>query len=185
MDETVRVYSNPIADFEFDDFTYSILEPVVSIENLSVGGYSWLWNFGDSSYSERRVPLPHQYENAGTFNVSLSTKTNYGCMGFKSKSVTIEDHQTFFIPESFTPNGDGLNDLFEIKGEELEYVRMWIYDRWGQELHYGKDAQAFWDGTLNGKPMPIGAYAYIIEYKHKFQPVRKATGNVVITRMKN
>ena len=96
--------------------------------------------------------------------------------------MNVERLQTLFVPSSFSPNGDGINDFFEIFGSDLQEVKLWIYDRWGNELFYGEDDQAKWDGMQDGKLLPIGAYAYVVVYKQSDQIKQKKTGNFVISR---
>ncbi|GAB5539959.1 MAG: hypothetical protein Salg2KO_20620 [Salibacteraceae bacterium] len=182
LGDMVRVHSNPYADFDFGSLSYSILDPVVEYINYSQGGDSWLWHFGDSSSSTKQYPKPHEYIEPGDYEVVLETESDFGCKSSISKVVSIAYHQTLFIPTSFSPNGDGINDFFEVKGEDLEFVKLWIYDRWGHEVFYGENEDARWDGLSNGFIMPIGSYAYTLEYKQTNRIKKSAHGNFVLTR---
>ena len=93
----------------------------------------------------------------------------------------------FFIPEAFSPNGDGINDKFEIKGlAKYEAVEMVIFNRWGntvyQSENYGEGAgkDGFWDGTAKsgGGPVPNGTYFYVLKLDGK----EKISGSVYIDR---
>ena len=75
------------------------------------GETAWQWNFGDSAYSSQYNPGPHTYMEPGTYNISLLTSTDFGCLHQISKEIYIKRHQTLYIPTSFTPNGDGQNDI--------------------------------------------------------------------------
>ena len=180
--DKIRVYSNPIADFDVSAISVSELDPVVLIDNYSIGGDYWNWDFGDTSYSTLFNPIRHEYAAPGTYRIDLVTSTAYGCKDAISKGVTVERLQTLFVPSSFSPNGDGINDFFEIYGSDLQEVKLWIYDRWGNELFYGEDDLAKWDGKLDGKLLPIGAYAYVVVYKQSDQIKQKKAGNFVISR---
>jgi gliding motility-associated-like protein len=73
---------------------------------------------------------------------------------------------TLLIPNAFSPNGDALNETFQISGlEELESYRCEIYNRWGEMVFASSDKKHFWDGTINGKPAPKGVYIYLIRGK--------------------
>lgn len=75
---------------------------------------------------------------------------------------------TLLIPDAFTPNGDALNETFQIAGlEELESYRCEIYNRWGQMVFSTTDKKQFWDGKYQGRPAPKGVYIYVIRGKSK------------------
>jgi gliding motility-associated-like protein len=71
-----------------------------------------------------------------------------------------------FIPNVFTPNGDGLNDFFKIDFVNLESLDMSIYDRWGKFLYSTGDKNFQWNGTFNGNPLPEGVYFYEMKFKY-------------------
>lgn len=70
-----------------------------------------------------------------------------------------------FIPNVFTPNGDGVNDLFQVYGNTIETMRLVIYNQWGQELFITTDKQKGWGGLYKGNPSPAGRYSYALEVK--------------------
>ena len=184
-DEKVAIYSNPLADFEIDGEYLTILEPTVFVTNTSVGGEYWQWSFGDSAYSSQFNPGSHTYLEPGTYNISLLTSTDFGCLHQISKEVYIKRHQTMYIPTSFTPNGDGHNDFFQVEGEDLEFVRMWVFDRWGKQLFYGEGDEMSipsWDGKMDGITLPIGSYSYAVEYKQFERTRQKVYGNFIISK---
>jgi gliding motility-associated-like protein len=65
-----------------------------------------------------------------------------------------------YIPSAFTPNGDGLNDTFGIKGEGIKDYHLFIYDRWGEIIFESTNLRQQWDGKCNGKPAEQGTYVY-------------------------
>ena len=93
-----------------------------------------------------------------------------------SVDVTTEVHPGLFIPEGFSPDGDGINDLFIIGGLEDYYPNnsIMIIDRWGKKLHQASPYhQDWWDGTdLDNNPLPIGTYYYILELGGNAKPIR-------------
>jgi gliding motility-associated-like protein len=69
------------------------------------------------------------------------------------------------MPNAFTPNGDGRNDLFRIPpGIPVTAVRFEVFDRWGTRVFAGEGDQVAWDGTTGGKPQPSGTYVWLIGY---------------------
>ncbi len=85
-----------------------------------------------------------------------------------------------WIPNSFTPNGDGLNDKFEYGNAALYEIKTYIYNRWGKLIFEGENTD-FWDGTFKGKIVPLGVYAYKIETMDKRSKEKKVhSGRVTV-----
>lgn len=180
--EPVKVHRQPIANFTMQSRTLDFIEPIVRLENVSVGGSFFDWDFGDGATSIDANPIRHEYDAPGIYYVSLYTQSSYGCEDEITKDVVVERHQTIYIPTGFSPNGDGLNDVFSIEGEDLNDVRLWIFDRWGNELYYGENANAQWDGRVNGEMSPIGSYGYVLEYRKTDGIRQKERGTFFITK---
>ncbi|MEP7263209.1 MAG: gliding motility-associated C-terminal domain-containing protein [Bacteroidota bacterium] len=79
-----------------------------------------------------------------------------------SNEITVIPSMTLYIPNTFTPNGDGMNDTFGITGEAIKQFTMQIYDRWGQLIFETADANHRWDGTFEGQKAMVGTYVYKI-----------------------
>ncbi|QCR22714.1 hypothetical protein C1N53_10400 [Pontibacter sp. SGAir0037] len=99
-----------------------------------------------------------------------------------SNSIAIEQKLRLYIPSAFTPNGDGLNDLFEVKGETFTAFTIQIYHRSGNLLFSSSDQQQSWDGTHQGKPMPAGAYVYEVNVTLRNGMQKNRRGTVTILR---
>jgi gliding motility-associated-like protein len=88
---------------------------------------------------------------------------------------------TFYLPNSFTPNGDGINDVFLPRGENFSDFEISIFNRWGQSIYQSTDT-AGWNGGLNGYYVPDGVYSYVVTYRDiKKKPVLR-TGCVIVIR---
>jgi gliding motility-associated-like protein len=69
-----------------------------------------------------------------------------------------------FIPTAFTPNGDGINDIWNVQALGFSRYTLIVYDRWGKEVfNNGGDMTKQWDGTTNGQPAPEGVYTFVLE----------------------
>jgi gliding motility-associated-like protein len=88
-----------------------------------------------------------------------------------------------YVPNAFTPNGDGRNDVFRIQTTNIDHCSMYIYSRWGDLIHEVHGTDIYWDGTINGSPAPIGSYVYVLEYlpKNHIAPMVKR-GNIHLYR---
>jgi gliding motility-associated-like protein len=82
-----------------------------------------------------------------------------------SNEVEIVPPLSLYIPNSFTPNGDGLNDTFGVAGEGIKDFSIQIYNRWGQLVFQASDANNRWDGTYNGQKVPSGSYVFKVSAK--------------------
>jgi gliding motility-associated-like protein len=122
---------------------------------------AWQWNYGDTTYGYNPY-TNHSYQNIGTYLVTLVVTDSNGCKDTTSDTVKVLDIFTFYVPNAFTPNGDGWNDYFAPKGKNIDPTKFneYIYDRWGNLIfHTNKwniikddEGQAEgWNGTLNNK----------------------------------
>lgn len=100
----------------------------------------------------------------------------HGCSLDKVMTVTVEFICTdFYIPNVFTPNGDGINDYFAIKAENLTNYTITIYDRWDREVYSSTDPAKYWDGKAkNNQNVPDGVYYYIIKSTCQNKPLNKS-----------
>ena len=145
----IAVYPNPNADFTVQPTTTTITDPIISFTDLSTGGNFWNWNFGDTDSSSVFNPSPHAYADSGTYTITLITTTQYGCGDTTNQTIVIESDFIFYIPNAFTPDGDGLNDNFTGKGIFINTYEMSIFDRWGNLIFFTDDIGKPWDGKAN------------------------------------
>ncbi|MFA5417397.1 MAG: gliding motility-associated C-terminal domain-containing protein, partial [Bacteroidales bacterium] len=87
-----------------------------------------------------------------------------------------------YAPSAFTPNGDGKNDVFEIKGTGIKTLQIQIYSRWGELIFESNDMLKQWDGTINGNPAPTGTYVYQISYTSMINLSYSYKGTVTLVR---
>ena len=158
------------ADFSLN--TYSGIAPLnVYTTNLCQNATSYNWNFGNGETSTAIEPST-TYLYGGTYNVWLVATSAQGCVDSVHKVVVIEESGDF-IPNVFTPNGDGLNETFyPVISKVVDSFNMIVYNRWGNKL-YDSDSQLDkWDGTYQGKFVPTGVYFYVIAYKFNHKAIR-------------
>jgi len=160
----ITVYPNPIASFTALPETTTIIDPVISITDLSVGTVNWIWDFGDLTTSSLNNPAPHTYGDTGTYLITLITSTQFNCLDTASQIISIESDFVFSIPNAFTPDGDGINDNFSGKGVFIKEFKMNIFDRWGNMIFVSEDVNKPWDGRANkGKEIALAdVYIYSI-----------------------
>lgn len=176
---TASVYPLPVASFTPNPTITNILTPNIQFSNTSsVGSYNW--NFGDGQTSTSSYP-EHSYSDTGTYVIKLIVVNQYGCSDTTFGTVHIDDIFTFYIPNSFTPNSDGNNDLFGPVVSGVDTYTMWIFDRWG-EMIYTTDGGTPWNGTYKGQPVKQEVYIWKIQLIDKSKEKHDYIGHVTLIR---
>ncbi len=145
----IAVYPNPNAVFTVLPESASIINPIISVRDLSTGTDFWHWNFGNGDTTSVHNPSPHTFADTGTYIITLKASTLFNCIDSTFQTIVIEPDFLFYIPNSFTPNDDGINDVFSGKGIFIKDYEMMIFDRWGNLIFYTNDINKGWDGTAN------------------------------------
>lgn len=123
------------------------------------------------------------YIQKGTFCVYLTVESEQGCIDSTSYCFEVSGY-VLLVPNVFTPNGDGINDVFTVIGYGMEYIEMTVYDRWGGLIATARGSERLtWDGTKGGQPVPEGVYTYLLRYKLVDKPdVLYRSGTVTVLR---
>lgn len=178
-DDYIQVYPNPEAEFIADPVATSIMSPSINFTNLSNGADHYLWNFGDNDSLFLETNVHHTYNDTGVFMVRLVATTDYNCVDSIKSTVVISPYYTFYIPSSFTPNGDGLNDIFEIQGSYIQACDLQIFDRWGKPFYSRSGSYGVsWDGAN----APQGVYVYKIKMKDTQNKDYEYIGQLTVLR---
>jgi gliding motility-associated-like protein len=146
-------------------FTFSIdsCSGTVHFINSSVKAVSSFWNFTNKDTSSLKDPV-FTYPVKGHYLVKLTVTSSAGCFDSVTNYVQIDRdvNHKLFIPNVFTPNGDGYNKKFVVEGLSSCYnYDMDIYNRWGQLMYRASGTQLIWDGYYNGKLVPEGVYYFV------------------------
>ncbi len=170
----IQANPNPDAVFEANPHITTLDTPTIEFNDISISDSlidNYEWAFGDGESNNDIGNTSHTYTQAGDFRVNLRIETINGCQDTTSVMVALTEEVKLFIPTAFTPNNDGLNDLFEIKGTPITDFNLYIYDRWGTIIWSTHNYETFWDGTTKeGNFVPSGTYIYQItgtDYQHR------------------
>jgi gliding motility-associated-like protein len=163
---TVTIHEVPQAIFTISPEKTTILEPTINISNLSISATSWMWNLGDGSTAYVKDVNSHTYADTGSYTIKLVTYNNV-CKDSTYLTVKVELPLLVYVPNSFSPNGDGINDVFKAEGDGFSKFDMMIFDRWGNMIFHSDDINKGWDGKANGgsNVAQIDAYIYVIHVK--------------------
>jgi gliding motility-associated-like protein len=200
----VTVYPLPVADFSFTPNETTILNPTISFTDQSSGGDSIVWDFGDgyilSGYTNSgTVPNgthdgltsgtylnpEHTYIDSGYYQITQTiVNTTTGCSQDITYTLHVEGDYILFAPSSFTPNGDGTNDLFFPQGVGInrDHFKMMIFNRWGELIYETENPEAGWDGTYKGLMSQTDVYVWKIQAKDHKNIQHDYIGHVTLLR---
>lgn len=174
----------PVANFTVDK-NHFCPGGCVNFTNTSTGatGYSWTFYRGTQSHlSVETNPSKICYDTLGSYFVLLTAVNSQGTPDTAGLWIVVDSCPVLDIPSAFSPNGDKHNDYFRVVGSKITKVQVFIYDRWGQLIYEIKDRGDKWDGNYNGKPEPVGVYAYYLEATMSDGSIVKKKGNVTLLR---
>ena len=138
--------------------------------------YTWTPNTGlNCTACPDPVATPDQ-----TTTYYLAGANAFGCVSYDTVTVNvIQGEEELYIPNSFTPNGNGLNDRFYVFGSNIMNIDIRIYDRWGELVYHGTDLHEGWDGKFHGHPVEEGVYVYKVDCE--FYSTNKTKRNGIVT----
>jgi gliding motility-associated-like protein len=150
--------------FNYDSFAYSsfgilsIEDPITFIDTSSGDPLNFLWSFGDGNTSTDKDPT-HTYTTEGTYEVILTVQYPYGCSFTETMTINIGKGYNIVVPNAFTPNSDGLNDVIRPVYIGMMDVEMSIYNTWGALVYFEKGLELKgWDGVIKNNLGENGNY---------------------------
>ncbi|MFN5333733.1 MAG: PKD domain-containing protein [Bacteroidota bacterium] len=180
-ERTLIVFTPPTAGFTYNPFPSKENEPTRFTSTASADVVKWDWDFGDGSRSDQKDPT-HQFNATGFYNVCQIVTNANGCVDTLCQSVeaiiaTLQD-----LPNAFTPNGDGINDIFLVRGFGITKMTLRIFNRQGLLVFESKSQNIGWDGTYNGTPQPMDAYAWTLDVEYFTGEKFRKKGDVTLIR---
>ncbi len=185
--DLIEVFPVPTAAFTLTPAITDIFDTTCVLTNQSTGADSYLWDFqdGTTSTSTDEIHLFPATPNAG-YNITLIASTIHGCTDTVVHLFTVVDVILFYIPNTFTPDGDEYNNTFMpiyASGVDPYGFNMQIFNRWGEIVFETNDMTIGWDGTYGGVLVPDGSYVWTLEFKETMSDSRHSyNGNVNIFR---
>lgn len=160
----VTVYNKPQSDFNVQPTEAQILQDSLSEPiqlNTSSADSVWFVVLGDTL-----IGITHEiyFTSPGVYPVMMYAENEWGCRDSTLRYITVNSEGWLYIPTAFSPNNDGLNDIFQVVGQNITAFEMSIYNRWGQRIYYSRDVESGWDGrTQFGNDVVYnGMYLYKI-----------------------
>jgi len=189
LEDYICPEDSPIAEFTWNPELPSIFDSRVWLINQTSGAVSYEWIItvdGDETrfYTENAA-FEFPSVEPGTYQVCLIATNASGCTNMICQDIKVVDDVHVFIPNAFTPDGDGRNDIFTpvLSQPEISNYEFIIFDRWGKQLFSSTRMGEGWDGTNNGDQLPIGVYVWMIRLKKDWNNEYKdLKGHVTIVR---
>lgn len=185
--DLLTFYNWPIAGFNVDPQTAVLPNSEFEFINYTLGGDSYNWVFNEMDSTDEENPTYSFPGVAGAYPVTLYTENQWGCTDSIFRYVFIVDEFVMFVPNAFTPDQDGINDIWRFEGIDVdtEDFKVQIFDRWGEIVYISTDFLEGWDGSANRGEyyVPDGVYLYRIETRSLTTLERKELfGHIVIFR---
>ena len=162
--------------------------PITFIDDSSYSSFpvtTWQWDFGDATVitNINNTSITHIYTNAGTYTATLTITDTEGCTDSITSVIRIAAGIYTPIPNVFTPNEDGINDVYRIPSSGVEYFDLKIFNRWGQLLFETNQPQREWNGrNFAGEPCPDGTYFMFLEYAFSEDVIQKVQQTIMLLR---
>jgi gliding motility-associated-like protein len=172
------------ADFDAEELGASLFEfvatPDPECDPLDCP-YTFLWNFGDGTTGEGAV-VQHQFDGFSQYTTMLTVVNEIGCTS--NAFFTVTAPIVIYIPNSFTPNFDGVNDAWFVLGSNIREYECMVFNRWGDMVFESTDIAQPWTGNTDGGGhfVPDGVYTYFIKVKGYEGDAFKRTGTVTVLR---
>jgi len=168
--DLICIENDPIASFIPSTNSISEYDTDINFMNTTVGAVAYDWDFGDNTATSNDVDPMHDYEGVpfGSYTVTLIAYSTLGCVDTTTAIIQMKEDLIFYIPNTFTPDGDMYNQTFQpifTSGFDPYDFDMFIYNRWGEVLFESHNAEIGWDGTYGGELVQEGVYSWKIEFK--------------------
>jgi gliding motility-associated-like protein len=186
---TVTVYPMPSADFSASPLILTNDNPTVSFTSNAMNAATSVWNFGDGNIFQSNTSAfdyTYPFVEDQTYTVTLSIETAEGCTDQSQVQIQIKGGIIYYIPNTFTPDGDALNNIFLpvfTSGFDPMSYHLTISNRWGGAVFESYDYHVGWDGKIDIYDAPEGTYTYFIDFKTlNTDEIIRVTGHVLLMR---
>lgn len=179
----IVVLPKPPVGFNVTPKETSIMDPLISINSsVHLGVTSATFSFGDGQSSHNFQNF-HTYRDTGTYTIRYIVSNEYGCRDSTVGYVRILPDFRFWMPNAFTPDNNGRNDVFMPVSIGLSQYEFEIFNRWGALIFKTNDPQEGWNGSYKGKPCEQGIYVWKISFKNVVhEQTEKHVGHVSLLR---
>ncbi len=180
------VNPSPKVAFTASPVRVSTISPVVTFSNQTPGQNEYLWRFDNLDSTTAFSPIyEFPSQDTGSYHVTLIATNEFGCVDSTSQIIRVSEQITVFIPNSFSPNGDGRNDIFMpgLMWDDIAHYELTVFNRWGQVVYQTQTNNTGWDGQFQNRPAPKGSYNFLLKVQSTFEEkVHTVHGTVLLVR---
>ncbi len=156
----------------------NLMDNEVVFTNMSTDAVSYHWDFGDGTTDTSTVNPIHYFDNDETagYVVELIGYSAFGCPDTFKVIIQVREELLYFVPNTFSPDGDEYNQTFKPvfeSGFDVHDYNLTVFDRWGEIIFESNDSEVGWDGTYHGSIVPEGTYIWKIEFGLEYTDARK------------
>ena len=182
LKNTIEVFKKPTSKFQPSPEVVKDIKAEIYFDNLSNGSKDALWIFDDGDTSNYFSPF-HTFDTIGVYNVKLISISEFGCRDTSKKIVKVIENFSFYAPDAFTPDGDGINDEFYFTHSGIidDGYKFEVYDRYGHVIFSTTDKNQSWNGEVYGKKIAKnGLYVYLVKYKSYMNVEYTKSGKIMV-----
>ncbi len=179
----IAVHESPTTSFTYSPTIPKENTPYV-FTNTSIGANNYKWNFGDGDTLNipNQLPVTHIYNASNTYSVCLIAYNQFGCSDTLCQQIKTIVTPLVDVPNAFSPNGDGTNDVIYVKGYGIDKMTWNIYNRWGQLLFSSYNLNTGWDGRFKNALQSQDVYAYILNVEFTDGTKVQKKGDITLLR---
>ncbi|MDP2385662.1 MAG: gliding motility-associated C-terminal domain-containing protein [Bacteroidota bacterium] len=181
----VNVFPIPEAMFAASPQPTTVIDPVITFTDITqanIESHTWIFNDSVGTNSTLEV-ASYTYAAAGTYSVTLAVVTDKGCVDTTTQNVLIDEEYVVYVPNSFTPDGDGINEEFVATGIGITALEMTVYDRWGGVIFDSAEIDKGWNGKdSKEKHVEKGVYIYKLVVTNFLGEKKLVSGHVTLVR---
>lgn len=186
MNNYINVFAMPVANFGMGPQPTTILNPFVQFTDSSINAVSWSWSFGDGLGTSTLQDPVYEYTTPDCYEAVLEVTSADGCTDIDTNLVCIDPDVIIYVPNAFTPTGDGLNEVFipVMQGIDPDNYELWVFDRWGNLIFYTDDVNEGWNGCVLGSSTlcQIDTYVWKIKCRDILDKRHDLIGHVNLIR---
>lgn len=177
----INVLPKPTASANVTPLKTDMLNPTIDFTDNTLDSHTTNFDFGDNTNSNQIINS-HTYSEIGAYNYQLIVINNFGCSDTTSGAIIIDSYNALFIPNSFTPNNDGLNDTFKPIIPYYKTATLQIFNRWGDLILNTNNIEQGWDGKVKGANAPNDVYVYKLLVEFLDSTEQKLNGHITLIK---
>jgi len=176
----VNIIDYALANFITDSIEYLYPDDVY-FTNLSQNFTDFNWQFGDGEEDNEEENPIHNYKILYDIHPCLSVWNEY-CADTICKDIYMDFEELIGVPNAFSPNGDGINDVIYVEGIGIANLTFEIYNRWGEKVFESENQEIGWDGNFKGVAQEMEVYTYIVNAIFINGKSTRLKGNITLMR---